>query len=283
MTLSKKVNAVRGALSRSAAYGLLGFAFRYPDEQWWAGLTDRERWVGWPETLAKSDPELGDSIRRIQEGLFSPNATHQFDLQTMQDTFTRLFGHAVRGACSLYELEYGNSEIFQRASQLADIQGFYSAFGLELTADMHERADHVSVECEFMSVLTTKEAYAIEQGHDEGLEIVRSAATRFIEGHAGRLLPSFGRRIHDADPEGLYGALGSFASRFIRSECEVYDVEAGGEFLELRPVDPEEERVQACVGSTTGEDGSPVAPPSEAACTHACGQGSESKISEIRI
>ncbi len=283
MRRSEKVDAVRSALAGSAAYGLLGYAFRYPDEQWLAGLADRDRWIGWPETLAKKNGALGDSIRRIQEGLFSPDATHQFDLETVQRTFSRLFGHAVRGACSLYELEYGNSEIFQRASQLADIQGFYSAFGLELTADMHERADHVSVECEFMSVLATKEAYALEQGHDEGHEIVRSAAARFVQGHVGRLLPSFGRRIHEADPEGLYGALGSFASRFIQSECKAYDVEAGGEFLELRPVDPEEERVQACVGSTTADADRPANPPGEAACTHPCAQPAESEISEVRI
>jgi DMSO reductase family type II enzyme chaperone len=240
------------ASARSAAYGLLARAFRYPDSAHWSLLTDRQRWRTWPKILNRESPEAGDALRRLQERFLSPDPGRLVSIAAAQATYSRLFGHAVKGACPAYELEYATGEIFQRVASLADLQGFYGAFGLELKSQARERADHVSVECEFMSVLAAKEAYAEQEHVDEALRTVREAAGSFLEAHLGRWTLSLARRITDADPGGLYGSLGEFARSFIRSECRRYDVSAGPQALELRSSDEVDETVQRCAVGKPG-------------------------------
>lgn len=234
------------ALARSAAYGLLALAFRYPEPDRWPFFVDRDRWKAWPETLNMESAEVGDALRRFQECFLSPDPAHAVSVETAQVEFSRLFGHAVKSDRSTYELEYGAGEVFQRVARLADLQGFYKAFGLELQHRVRERADHVSIECEFMSIMAAKEAYAEQQSDREGLATVREAAGCFLESHLGAWLPSLARRISEAEPEGLYGALAVFVQGFIRFECSHYGVSAGPRLLELRSTDEDEETVQRC-------------------------------------
>lgn len=254
MTTKTDEKAMETALARNAAYGLLAHALRYPDEKMWSELSDRSHWVSWPEALGKIDVTLGDAIRDLQESLFSPDPAQVFELDRVQEQYSALFSHAVKGACPAYELEYGTGEIFRRSAELSDIKGFYSAFGLELAENTHERPDHVSIECEFMSFLAAKEAYAVEHGQTQGLDIVRPAARQFLESHLGQFLPSFARRIREVDEGGFYGAIGGFAAVFIRFDCAAYDVSLGPELLELRPVDEKEEREQTCGPENFGSE-----------------------------
>ncbi len=245
-------NASEIALARGAAYGLLAHAFRYPDSKHWSRFTERERWNAWPENLHHERPEVSGALRHLQERFRSPDPAHSISIEEAQVAFSRLFGHTVKGACPAYELEYGTDEVFQRSASLSDLQGFYAAFGLELQGRAHERADHVSVECEFMSIIAAKEAYASQEQESEGLQTVREAAGRFLEAHLGRWLPSLARRISEADPEGFYGALGNFAASFIRTECRYYGVSAGPQLLESRSADEDEETTQRCAVGDLG-------------------------------
>ena len=168
------------------------------------------------------------------------------DQPELQDTYHRLFGHAVRGACPPYEMEYGQGEIVQQAPLLADITGFYAAFGLELPPAVHERADHVSVECEFMSVLATKEAWARDSGISEAVEVIHDAQARFLEDHLGRWLPALSRRMEEADPDGFYGELARYAASFIEEECTRFGIDVGPPLLDLRPADPAADATISC-------------------------------------
>ena len=155
-----------------------------------------------------------------------------------QETFNRLFGHAVRGKCPPYELEYGRSEIIQQTSFLADVTGFYAAFGMEVHQDTDDRADHVAVESEFMKLLCAKEAYAIEQRSADHVDICITAQRDFLKDHLARWLPAFTHRVRRADPQGFYGALAGFASTYVAAECRRFDITAGPHAVELRPSDP---------------------------------------------
>ena len=229
---------VEFAEARGWAYGLLASALRYPDRAMFDTLSDRSLWADWPEVMRRDDSESADRLAAIRErlGEFADSDSMAAPMD-LQKTFTRLFGHTVRGACPPYELEYGRGEIIQQSSMLADLAGFYSAFGLEPTSGGNERPDHVSTECEFMAVLAAKEAYAIRQGDTAATELVRNAARSFLEEHLGRWLPSFARRIVGEDSDGLYGAIGGFAGVFVASECRQLDISCGIELLELRPDD----------------------------------------------
>jgi TorA maturation chaperone TorD len=152
-------------------------------------------------------------------------------------------------------MEYGQGEIVQQAPILADITGFYAAFGLEMPPTVHERADHVSVECEFMSILATKEAWAVESVNQEAVEIFRDAQARFLEDHLGRWLPALARRIEEADPNGFYGELGGFAASFIAEECVRFGIPVGPPLLELRPIDPTADATISCGVEESCPDG----------------------------
>ena len=99
--------------------------------------------------------------------------------------YVRLFGHSLRGRVCPYEIEYGKRDAILQAQELSDVSGFYRAFGLEPSAKITERWDHVAVELEFVELLSTKEAYALETHQDEMFEVTRHALKRFLREHVG--------------------------------------------------------------------------------------------------
>ena len=161
------------AIARSAAYGLIAHGFRYPDVAWFRALSDPSRWRVWPDSFRKNDVGIHRALIAVRLLIAEWNA--EAAAAQLQSDFSSSFGHSVRGACPPYELEYGLGEIVQRASDLADVSGFYSAFGMELGGAVNERPDHVGVEAEFMAVLCSKEAFGVESSDSELCEVVRSA------------------------------------------------------------------------------------------------------------
>jgi len=170
----------------------------------------------------------------------------------------RLFGHTVRGEVPAYETEYGGDDLFRQPHEIADITGFYAAFGLTLAAGAGERADHVRCECEFMAFLARREAVALEQGEADVAAEVRRATRLFLRDHLGRFVPALAERLRHADGGGFYAALGALAAALVRGECRRAGVDLGSAGLGLRP--PVEDRVPMACGScplavADGDDG----------------------------
>ena len=83
----------------------------------------------------------------------------------LSDNYFLHFGHTLSKETVPYELEQlPQTEIFNKTDRLADILGFYNAFGIQ--PDMPERGDHISMQTEFLSFLLLKMALAIEKGED---------------------------------------------------------------------------------------------------------------------
>lgn len=111
------------------------------------------------------------------------------------EAYDRLFGFVPQGDCLPYETEY-NALTFpvSRSQSLADVAGFYRAFGLESSPDEPERPDHLSLEFEFMARLIEKEWYAREKkGADSGekAQICVDAQRRFFQEHLLWWVPGF--------------------------------------------------------------------------------------------
>ena len=159
----------------------------------------------------------------------------------------RLFGHS-RGLVCPFETEYGPEGAFRQPHELADIAGFYLAFGLTPSPGADERVDHAACECEFMGFLARKEAFALEslpggRGDGElteGLATIRGAARRFLRDHLGRIGRAFASALIREYPDGFHGALGVLLFRLLTHECRRFGLPPGPPGLELRPPVPDE-------------------------------------------
>lgn len=234
---------VKAAAGRQCVWGLLACAFRYPDAEMTQTLSDPARRLELRSATGHLAERHSATRMRLLRHL---RGAGRSSVETLQESYGRLFGHAVRGQCPPYELEYGRRDIVQQAPELADIVGFYTAFGLEIGAASHERADHVSVECEFMSVLAMKEAWAESVGDEAGLETIRSAQRAFLADHLGRWFPAFARRVAQADGRGFFGSLAAFGLDFIGDECEQCEAPRGSSHLQLAPAEIQEDAGISC-------------------------------------
>ena len=256
------LEACEPARLRNSVYGFLAAAFRYPDQATLGMLDDATRWNPWFEELRQTDPALFELLDATRATLAGSNCDNGSRSEMLQERHTELFGHAVRGACPPYELEYERGDIPQQSAELADIAGFYNAFGMELHAAAHERADHATVQFEFLSVLAAKEVYAIETDNSEGLQVLQDAQKSFLADHISRWVPAMATRLQDTDPDGFYGRLGGFIQAFIAAECEYFGVSCGPRLLELRTIDPQRDASIEC-GVEESCPGAAPAPPED--------------------
>ncbi len=246
MLNDETAQACERARLRSSVYGFLAAALRYPDRATLGMLDESARWSPWFEGIRQTEPAFFELLNAARATLAKPNCDNGSRSEMLQERHTELFGHAVRGTCPPYELEYERGDIPQQSAELADIAGFYNAFGMELQAAAHERTDHATVQFEFLSVLAAKEVYAIETNNSEGLQVLQDAQKSFLADHISRWVPAMATRLQDADPEGFYGRLGAFIQAFIAAECEHFGVSCGPRLLELRTIDPQRDASIEC-------------------------------------
>ncbi len=206
-------------LARSRVYGFLSRGFGEPDAALPAQLQREHRDL--QAGLVRLKAPACRSAARPLRSILAPLV-----LAEMQASFLRCFGHAISKDCPPYEGEYGQAHIFQQTQRLADIAGFYRAFGLEPATDVHERMDHISVELEFMQFLCRKEAYALEHRHEAAQRAqCREAQRKFLDQHLGTWAPGFAQRLARVAEGGLYGALAELLGAFLSAELREFDLQ----------------------------------------------------------
>lgn len=224
-------------LARSGLYRLLALGFRYPEPGSVAEfqrVRDLLREGSWPfPHLERDVPPLA-----------MPPADE------LSGDYLRLFDRKVE--CSPYESEYGmGNRAFTKSRDLADIAGFYKAFGLDLGEQTTDLYDHVAVELEFMSVLALKEAYARHEGHEDGLDVTRGAAASFLREHLGRWVPSFCDKLEEAAEVPFYRQLAALTRSVVIAECAHYDVEPIPLTRAIGPaIDDDRESAMVCPKAT---------------------------------
>lgn len=203
-----KENTIR----RAQVYGFLADTFLYPRENWTEDLSlvaDIVAATGLPITHFE--------LRQAVGGL----RMAETPLSALQDAHCRTFGIA---GSLCYETEYGLPHEYRQSQEMADIAGFYRAFGFNLGGQKRERPDHIAVELEFMHILALKEAYALETGIPEHLEICQAAQAKFLQDHLGRWIGLFAQGVAHNAPDSLYVVLAQFAAAFARADAERLDV-----------------------------------------------------------
>lgn len=229
------------ALARSVLYGAVALAFHFPDAEVVRRLASRAAQDAIREAAAFVDGATG-RLRRAAErfvhGIGAESAGHR------AEGFARLFGHTARGAVCVYETEYGSETLYGQPQTVADIAGYYLAFGLQPAGFARERADHVGCECAFMGFLSLKEARSLEAINSpeessaahmrETLEETRRVSRQFLRDHLARFGAAFARYTLDADGDGFYGSAAAVLLALLEVECERLGVLLGPPVLELR-------------------------------------------------
>ena len=126
--------------------------------------------------------------------------------------FVRLFDGEVR--CPPYEGSY-EVDPFRHARQMADVAGFYRAFGAEVSG---ERPDHAGAELEFLSFLSARRVAALADGRVEPAEVCARAEDAFLLDHLGRWFPAFCRKVAAETSSPFYAALARLGERVVRRE-----------------------------------------------------------------
>ncbi len=141
------------------------------------------------------------------------------------------------GDCPAYETAPIGSNIFQQSQVMADVAGFYRAFGFVLSDENPERIDHVTVELEFMRALAYKEAYARVYDGRGKVDICRQAERRFWKEHLGYWLPAFATRLGAKAESGVYFELALLLEKFTGVEDKFLGKPVRT-IAELRPQEP---------------------------------------------
>lgn len=114
--------------------------------------------------------------------------------------YRAVFGLVFSRHCPPYETEYCESkDVFCRSQQMADIGGFFRAFGLQPDSRTPERVDHAAMMIGFVAFLLGSLSLpcggtASRAGEDlERQAVVRAALASFIRDHCAWWMPTFGR------------------------------------------------------------------------------------------
>lgn len=191
-----------------AAWRLLSLGFTAPDE----------------ETLAEIEA-LGEALLERAEGGDDPTAPALVELlaalgrgdsvEELAGAYQALFGGEV--AVPPYEGSY-EGDPFRHTRQMADVAGFYRAFGAEAHGPAAERVDHAGCELEFLAFLGAKRLALAAEGRGDEAETCREIEDAFLRDHAGRWLPTFCRDVAGASAAPFYAALGRLGELVVAGE-----------------------------------------------------------------
>ena len=208
----------RGWLSREEAiaaadlYRTLALGFSYPEP----GLVDGVRRGIDAALIAQRAGELPARLAGLLRN--AARSWRDASLEGLSSEHSRLFlGSAL---VPMREGGYGDGLRFAgQPVDLADLNGFYLAFGFGPPPTAASPPDHLGTELEFMSLLNLKTAYAIERRGREQAEITRAAMRRFLEDHLGRWVEAFSVSLRQADAAPAYASLAGLVTRAVESDA----------------------------------------------------------------
>jgi TorA maturation chaperone TorD len=110
-----------------------------------------------------------------------------------------VFGLVISRECPPYETEYCQSrDAMHRAQHMADLAGFYAAFGVQPDASQPERVDHISLHLAFVALLQeglVELAQHADAETPEREQVRREALVSFIRDHVAWWFPAFARAL----------------------------------------------------------------------------------------
>jgi DMSO reductase family type II enzyme chaperone len=210
-------SAIDRAFARANLYRFLSLAFAYPTADLFREL--REGLIPARVAAETLSPELGALTERAAAAL------QERDRPLLASEYRKTFSFSASPDCPLYECAYSAKHVYQEVQSLADLAGFYTAFGLEIAG---ERPDGLAAELEFAALLALKEGVAREKGLKPEAGVCREGSRLFLREHLARWAGNIGRRIELLAAGRAYEHLGRLLAAFASHEIEA---------LKLGPID----------------------------------------------
>lgn len=249
-------------LARQSLYRFAAFTLVDPKVGNWQQLAHVRdlRLLDDATTLIRNEPAAkAESLAPNERGIAQLDASRVLarlpqSSRDLHDQYEATFGLLVTKACPPYETEYIDGKFtFQRSHALADISGFYRAFGLEPSNELPERQDHIVLQLEFMALLIGLERRAAESDQpdaEEKVAICHEAQQRFLKEHLAWWAPAFAKLLGKENRGGFYEAVGVFLAALIPCERSLLGVESRSRNVEPSTLERPEE-CEGCMFATS--------------------------------
>jgi TorA maturation chaperone TorD len=206
--MSAAERPIQERLERASLYRLLGGALARPQAERLAALA-----AAADALVPLVEPAVAEPLARFAA------VARETGAAVIGDEYVFLFDRGAK--VPPYEAAWEDApQLAGKAALLADVAGFYAAFGLVPGEAQPDVEDHIAAECEFMSALALKEAYALAERDDEGAAITSAAQSRFVGDHLGRWSGTFAAALREASPLPYYGALADLLGVWVAAEIE---------------------------------------------------------------
>lgn len=188
-------NNVKELLSRSALYGFFSCCFL-------------SSWKGELENIEKHSAEVPDAwSNRVKELCILTK-------DISDEKCTSLFGGI--GGCHDCESSYRS---LPAGGMLADISGFYNAFGYPEEDIDNKPPDHICKELGYLSFMFAKEAHALYKEDTEAAETCSQARTKFIKEHLLEWSTSFVENVSENAPDSFFSKAAALMNEAVEAEC----------------------------------------------------------------
>ena len=202
----------RTAMERAKLYGLLANLFRRepgPD------LLNQLRDPGFHDLLSETGIDLGDEF-------FSDPLDDVRDRLQVEYTFLFLGPGKHISPHESVQLKRGRGILWGEETSI--VKQFMAAAGFDLDETVNEIPDHIGVELEFLSHLSTKEAEAWQAGDQEEAAAALGWQHRFVSNNIGKWVGRFCREVEVAAETPFYAEFAKLLRTFIAGEkSEIVD------------------------------------------------------------
>mgnify|MGYP001157037387 FL=1 len=205
MNISTKQNHLLEA--KSTLYGFVSTLFSDPESEKFSMMKNPE----FQKMVLNSCLQFDENNQSELSGTFQKviSMVNELNRETIQNENVSIFGHTLSKQTAPYALEHLKStDVFFRTQKLADLNGFYQAFGMEV--ECVERADHIATQTEFLSYLILKELVAIKKNLEEEIEICQKAFIDFHQEHFFDWAKMFSENLIEKVEGEFYPAAGKF-------------------------------------------------------------------------
>ena len=194
-------------VQRAAWFKIFSLLFRFPDEE----IVEHIKSAVTDLPAEVVDANLRSSVAAFKQAV--ANATSG----NFVTEYSQLFTGA--GLCRANENDFEKLS-FSMTEKLADVAGFYDAFGFEVSADVGERPDYIGTELDFINLLLLKQAYALKLGWSDQAEITATALSSFTESHFAKWVPKLCIALGElATPGGIYATAAEALTALVASEA----------------------------------------------------------------